>query len=313
MQIGESSSPDIDYLDFQIESVRSLYGCFRIGPLDKGQGLTLGNALRRILLENLETLSFVSMKIENITHEFSVLPGVRESILEILLNLKQVVLKGKIIDSNKAFISFNNIGIITASDIQCPTGVQIVDKNQYIATVSKKQNLHIELELASGAGYRQQSSSVQDSSILSLEGLFMPVTKANYKIQYEFVDDSNKKEYVYIEIWTNGSLQPDLALQKAANILIGLVNPICHFNQKTSGPSKYQSEFHLNEILIEQLQLSVRSYNCLKRAQISTVADLLKYTKQDLLEIKNFGEKSADEVMQSVEEFLKGNKIQIEY
>nr|YP_009340820.1 RNA polymerase alpha subunit [Palmophyllum crassum]BAW34767.1 RNA polymerase alpha subunit [Palmophyllum crassum] len=298
-------------LESKKESRRSLYGRFRIGPLLKGQGLTIGNALRRVLLENIETIGVTILKIPNITHEFSTISGIRESILDIILNIKKLVFKGNIINSNKCFLKSQGPSLVTAANIECPQGIQIVDSSQYIMTISSNMEFSFDLTLESNSGYFENSELLISPFCFPIDFVFMPVTKVNYKIQYYSVNEFQKYEYIFFEIWTNGSIEPTVALQKAAKKIIEILEPISNLQKKTIKLSESQSEFQLNQIHIEQLELSARSFNCLKRAKILTLADLLKYTKQDLLEIKNFGEKSADEVVHAVDQILKQIKYQL--
>jgi len=305
----------IECLQLKTESLRNIYGQFRIGPVKKGQGLTLGNALRRVLLENIETVSITAIKIPNITHEFSVIPGIQESVLEVLLNLKKIILKGKLEGLQKASLKIQGPGILTAKNIKLPLGIQIVDSDQYIATVSSEMQINFELFLEVGCGYFESEILYPKSDInfltLSVDPVFMPINKVNYKIQSESTNENKNLEYIYIEIWTNGSIQPNSALKKAADVLMNLIQPISKVDHSFNDGTFSQSEFELTEISIDHLKLSARAYNCLVNAKIYTLSTLLKYTKQDLLEIKNFGENSAEEVIQSVDLFLKKNNIKI--
>ena len=305
----------VECLQIKTESLRNIYGQFRMGPVKKGQGLTLGNALRRILLENIETVSITAIKIPNITHEFSVISGIQESVLEILLNLKKIILKGRLDILEKASLQIQGPGILTAKSIKLPLGIQIVDSDQYIATVSSNMQTSFELFLETGYGYFQNEiiypKSDVNSLTLSVDPVFMPISKVNYKIQSESTNENQNLEYIYIEIWTNGSIQPSSALKRAADVLIHLIQPISKVDHNFIEGNFSQSEFELTEISIDHLKLSARAYNCLVNAKIYTLSTLLKYTKQDLLEIKNFGENSAEEVIQSVDHFLKKNNIKI--
>lgn len=304
--LNHSNNIQVDCISSNNELSDQYYGCFRIGPLLKGQGITLGNALRRILLENMESISITTLKIKNITHEFSSIPGVRESVLDIIFNIKKICLKGKIQESVTAFLDIKGPCIVTSNDIQFPYGIKCVQDDQYIANISSDTQLSMELTLGIGFGDSNFSTTkTEDSpSFILTDPTFMPITKVNYKIQYDSLKSDLKKEYLTLEIWTNKTIYPSTALRNAAQILTSLAQPLTHFGQNTIQKPNYKSEFQFHEILIEELPLSVRAYNCLKRAKIYTLADLLKYTKDDLLEIKNFGEKSADEVIQSVQKFL---------
>lgn len=304
--LTNSSNIIVDCIESNMELPDQYYGCFRIGPLFKGQGITLGNALRRILLENMESVAITKVKIKNVNHEFHSIPGVRESVLDIIFNIKKICLKGKIDDSLKASLNVTGPCIVTSNDITLPNGIQCVQTNQYIANISSDTNISMELYLGVGCGDLQIIPNTMEdlSSYISTDPVFMPIEKVNYRIQYDSSHSNIKKEYLDLEIWTNKTIYPDIALKNAAQILSSLIQPISNFGQTQAQKPSFKSEFQFHEILIEELPLSVRAYNCLKRAKIYTLADLLKYTKDDLLEIKNFGEKSADEVIQSVQKFL---------
>lgn len=289
-----SSSLTFEYLDSQIESKRSLYGRFSLAPLNPGQGITLGNSLRRTLLSDLTGVAITYVQILGINHEFATIPGIRESVLEILLNLKQIIFK---IDSlfdqpQRAFLHFEGPGNVLAGMIQLPNTVKLVDPFQHIATiVSETTSFDLVLTLEKGEGY--QLADIYKGSLISLDSLpldaiFMPVTRVNYTVEKFSLHDLYK-EKLLLEIWTNGSIQPRQALNDASNSLINLLtslkdtpleNPIQSFD---SLPIT-----NLNQILIEELELSVRAYNCLKRANIHTISDLLGYSSENLLEIKKF-------------------------
>lgn len=304
--LNNSTNIIIECIEQNTELHDQYYGCFRIGPLLKGQGITLGNALRRILLENMEAIAITKVKIKNVNHEFHSIPGVRESVLDIIFNIKKICLKGKLDDSVKASLDVNGPCIVSSDHIILPYGIKCVQNNEYIANISSNTNLSMDLYLGTGCGDLQITSNKNEdlSSFISVDPIFMPITKVNYRIQYDSSYSNLKKEYLDIEIWTNKTIYPGNALKNAAQILSSLIQPINNFGQTQVQKPNFKSEFQFHEILIEELPLSVRAYNCLKRAKIYTLADLLKYTKDDLLEIKNFGEKSADEVIQSVQKFL---------
>lgn len=304
--LNNSNNITIDCIESNTELYDQYYGCFRIGPLLKGQAMTLGNALRRILLENMESIAITKVKIKNVNHEFHSIPGVRESVLDIIFNIKKICLKGKIDDSIKASLDVTGPCIITSNDIALPYGISCVQENQYIANISSETNLSMELYIGIGCGNLQICSNKSEdlSNFISTDPVFMPIKKVNYRIQYDSSQLNIKKEYLDLEIWTNKTIYPLTALKNASQILSSLIQPIQNFGQNQTQKQGFKSEFQFHEILIEELPLSVRAYNCLRRAKIYTLADLLKYTKDDLLEIKNFGEKSAEEVIQSVQKFL---------
>ena len=287
------------------------HGQFIINSLKSGQGITIGNQLRRVLLGDLGGIAISSVRIAGISHEFSTIPGVREDILEIMLNLKGIVLKKKKKTTQFGRLKVQGPRVITAGLIQLPSDFEIINPNHYIATISTSNIVEIELKFEYGTGYRlaSQSFSEEDENYLQLDTIFMPVQKVDFKIENVYDTNNNIIEKLLLDIWTNGSISPNDALQSAAQIIIDLfgllinnkeTNKNNHLNLKTQSIS---IEPYTN-IAIEELQLSVRAYNCLKKAQINTVGDLLKYSPEKLQELKNFGRKSADEVFSTLKNKL---------
>lgn len=299
---------------FQVECIesdsandRGLYSKFVIEPLDRGQGITVGNALRRVLLSNLEGSSITAVRIAGVSHEFMTVPGVREDVLDILLNMKEVVLKSYSPQSQIGRLRVEGPATVTTEYFELPSEVEIIDPSQYIATVASGSTLEMEFRIESGVGYRSIDRSRDDSApldFLQIDSVFMPVRKVNYTVEDARVGGSLEKDRLIMEIWTNGSLTPEEALSQAANILVDLFNPLKDITFDQLEKDLQDDEDPTNQIPIEELQLSVRAYNCLKRAQINSVADLLDYTQEDLLEIKNFGAKSAEEVIQALQDRL---------
>jgi DNA-directed RNA polymerase subunit alpha len=287
------------------------HGQFIINSLKSGQGITIGNQLRRVLLGDLGGIAISSVRIAGISHEFSTIPGVREDILEILLNLKGIVLKSKKKTTQFGRLKVQGPRVITAGLIQLPPDFEIINPNHYISTISTSNILEIELKFEYGTGYRltSQSFSEEDENYLQLDTIFMPVQKVDFKIESVYDTNNNIIEKLLLDIWTNGSISPNEALESAAQIIIDLfgllinnkeINKNNHLNLKTQS---IIIEPYTN-IAIEELQLSVRAYNCLKKAQINTVGDLLKYSPEKLQELKNFGRKSADEVFSTLKNKL---------
>lgn len=287
------------------------HGQFIINSLKSGQGLTIGNQLRRVLLGDLGGIAISSVRIAGISHEFSTIPGVREDILEILLNLKGIVLKSKTKTTQFGRLKVEGPRVITAGLIQLPADFEIINPNHYIATISTSNILEIEFKFEYGTGYRlaSQSFSEEDENYLQLDTIFMPVQKVDFKIENVYDTNNNISEKLLLDIWTNGSISPNDALQSAAQIIIDLFgllinNKETNKNNNLSLKSQSISIEPYTNIAIEELQLSVRAYNCLKKAQINTVGDLLKYSPEKLQELKNFGRKSADEVFSTLKNKL---------
>jgi DNA-directed RNA polymerase subunit alpha len=287
------------------------HGQFVINSLKPGQGITIGNQLRRVLLGDLGGIAISAVRIAGVTHEFSTIPGVREDILEILLNLKGVVLRSKIKDVQFGRLKVQGPTVITAELIQLPPEMEIINPNHYIATVSTSNIIEIEFKFEYGTGYRlaTQNFSEELNNYLQLDTIFMPVQKVDFKIENVYDIGNNSNERLFLDIWTNGSISPNEALESASKIIIDLFtvlikNTIRNENNQLEQQSDSISIEPYTNIAIEELQLSVRAYNCLKKAQINTVGDLLQYSPEKLQELKNFGRKSADEVFSTLKNKL---------
>ncbi|MFN9173097.1 MAG: DNA-directed RNA polymerase subunit alpha [Synechocystis sp.] len=300
---------------FQIECVESStkknqqqYSKFALEPLDRGQGTTVGNALRRVLLSNLPGAAVTAIRIAGVNHEFATIPGVREDVLEIMLNMKELVLKSYSDHPQIGRLVAIGPATVTAAQFEVPSEVEIIDPNQYIATLAEGAKLEMEFRVERGIGYRVIERGKDENSsldFLQIDAIFMPVTKVNYTIEDIRLDGSSPKDRLVLDIWTNGSIQPREALSEASDIIANLFIPLKDLNELETAHNDYQDEVNPeSQIPIEELQLSVRAYNCLKRAQINTVADLLEYSQEDLLEIKNFGLKSAEEVIEALQKRL---------
>ena len=283
------------------------HGQFLIENLKPGQGITIGNQLRRVLLGDLSGVAISAVRIAGVSHEFSTIPGIREDILEILLNLKGIVLKS---DSQMQEVLFGRLKvqgptIVTADLIELPPSLKIINPAHYIATISTSNLLEIEFKIEYGTGYNLENQQFlkENDNFLQLDTVFMPVEKVNFKIENIYDSKNNITERLFIDIWTDGSISPREALNSAAKIIIDLFTSLIDTNDEIPSettPLKINSSSLTIEpytnIAIEELQLSVRAYNCLKKAQIHTIGDLLKYSPEKLQKLKNFGRKSANEV-----------------
>ncbi|MGK7933115.1 MAG: DNA-directed RNA polymerase subunit alpha [Microcystaceae cyanobacterium] len=298
----------IECLESKTQKNRAEYSKFALDPLDRGQGITIGNALRRVLLSNLEGTAITAVRIAGVNHEFATIEGVREDVLEIMLNLKGIILKSYSETPQIGRLVATGPATVTSGQFDLPSEVEIVDPTQYIATLAEGAKLEMEIRIEKGQGYRIIDRSNEDSAsldFLQIDAVFMPVTKVNYSVDDIQVEGSQAKDRLVLEIWTDGSLHPKEALSEAANIIVDSFSPLRDLNELEATQSDYQDEVNPeSQIPIEELQLSVRAYNCLKRAQINTVADLLDYSQEDLLEIKNFGQKSAEEVIEALQKSL---------
>lgn len=289
----------------------SCHGQFLINSLKPGQGITIGNQLRRVLLNDLGGVSISAVRIAGVSHEFSTIPGVREDILEILLNLKGIVFKSKTQTSQFGRLKIQGPTVVTADLIQLPSNLEIVNPNHYIMTISTSNILEIEFKFEYGTGYRLASQTFleENENYLQLDTIFMPVQKVDFKIENVYDSHNTITERIFLDIWTNGSISPNDALRSAAQITIDLFKLLLS-NESTEEENKLKPKTHsisiepYTNIAIEELQLSVRAYNCLKKAQINTIGDLLQYSPEKLQELKNFGRKSADEVFSTLKNKL---------
>jgi len=296
---------------FQVECVESYtekdqsqYSRFILEPLERGQGTTVGNALRRVLLSNLEGSAVTAVRIAGVNHEFATIPGVREDVLDILLNMKEIVLRNYASQPQIGRLLVSGPATVTAEMFDVPSDVDLINGSQYVATLAPGATLELEFRIENGTGYRSVDRGRDDTAaldFLQLDAIFMPVRKVNYTVEDARVGGSLEKDRLIMDIWTNGSLTPQEALSQAANILVDLFNPLKDITFEQMKDETPDSEDPTSQIPIEELQLSVRAYNCLKRAQINSVSDLLDYTQEDLLEIKNFGQKSAEEVIEALQ------------
>lgn len=289
----------------------AFHGQFLISSLKPGQGITIGNQLRRVLLNDLGGVAISAVRIAGISHEFSTIPGVREDILEILLNLKGIVVKSKTQTPQFGRLKIQGPTVVTADLIHLPANLQIVNPTHYIMTISTSNILEIEFKFEYGTGYKLASQTFleENENYLQLDTIFMPVQKVDFKIENVYDNNNNINERVFLDIWTNGSISPNDALKSAVQITVDLFGLLLE-NKPTKENNKSEPKTHsisiepYTNIAIEELQLSVRAYNCLKKAQINTVGDLLQYSPEKLQELKNFGRKSADEVFSTLKNKL---------
>jgi DNA-directed RNA polymerase subunit alpha len=289
----------------------SCHGQFLINSLKPGQGITIGNQLRRVLLSDLGGVAITAVRIAGVSHEFSTIPGVREDILEILLNLKGMVLRSNTKSPQFGRLKIQGPAVVTADLIQLPSNLELINTNHYIMTISTVNVIEIEFKFEYGTGYKlaSQTHLDEDENYLQIDTIFMPVQKVDFKIENVYDNANNITERLFLDIWTNGSILPQEALKSAAQITIDLFTLLLEnkdtneINTLKSKTSSISMEPYTN-IAIEELQLSVRAYNCLKKAQINTVGDLLQYSPEKLQELKNFGQKSAAEVFSTLKNKL---------
>nr|YP_009473647.1 RpoA [Impatiens piufanensis]AVI69904.1 RpoA [Impatiens piufanensis] len=293
-------------VESRVDNKRLYYGRFILSPLMKGQADTIGISMRRVLLGEIEGTCITRAKFEKIPHEYSNIVGIEESVHEILMNLKEIVLRSNLYGTCNASICVKGPGYVTSQDIILPPYVKIIDNTQHIASLTEPMDFCIELQIERNRGYRIKSlNSFQDRSY-PIDAVFMPVRNANHSI-HSYGNGNEKQEILFLEIWTNGSLTPKEALHEASRNLIDLFIPFLHMEEenfhlednqhKTTLPLFY---FHekltklrkkkkaLKLIFIDQLELPPRIYNCLKRSNIYTLLDLLNNTQEDLMKIEHF-------------------------
>nr|YP_009766376.1 RNA polymerase alpha subunit [Goodia macrocarpa]QIS96828.1 RNA polymerase alpha subunit [Goodia macrocarpa] len=297
-------------VESRVDSKRLYYGRFILSPLIKGQADTIGIAMRRVLLGEIEETCITRAKSEKIPHEYSTIVGIQESVHEILMNLKEIVLRGNLYGTRDASICFRGPGYVTAQDIILPPSVEIVDNTQHIANLTEPMNLCIGLQIERNRGYRIKTLKNFQDGNYTIDAVFMPVRNANHSI-HSYVSGNEKQEILFLEIWTNGSLTPKEALFEASRNLIDLFIPFLHAEEenlnlennqhKVNLPfftfndilikdklRKKKKEITLKSIFIDQLELPPRIYNCLKRSNIHTLSELLNNSQEDLLKIEHF-------------------------
>ncbi|MBF2097889.1 MAG: DNA-directed RNA polymerase subunit alpha [Gloeomargaritaceae cyanobacterium C42_A2020_066] len=302
------TSFQIECVESQMSDPRNLYGKFILEPLEPGQGTTVGNALRRVLLADLEGAAVTSVRIAGVTHEFSTVPGMREDVLELLLNLKELALRSYSPDPQVARLRVQGPLRVTAGNLELPADLEVVDEDQYIATLSAQGLLEMELRVERGRGYRMVDRTRDDLTTvdaLQIDAIFMPVRRVSYSVDELRLGTQGPRDSLTLEVWTNGSYTPQESVSQAAATLVDLFTPLRYISRiEPADTTSVTEDDKVSQVPIEELQLSVRAYNCLKRAQIHSVADLMGYSQEDLLEIKNFGQKSAEEVIEALQKRL---------
>ncbi|BAL82422.1 putative DNA-directed RNA polymerase subunit alpha [Selenomonas ruminantium subsp. lactilytica TAM6421] len=290
------------------------YGKFVCEPLERGYGTTFGNSLRRMLLSSLEGSAITSIRIDGVLHEFSTIPGVRDDVTNIVLNLKQLCLKMAGSEPKVIRIDVEGEKEVTAADIICDADIEILNPDLHIATVDATGKLKIEMTVARGRGYipAERNKKPDDTiGVIPIDSIFSPVQRVNYTVQDTRVGNETDYDKLILEVWTDGSLRPEEAVSKAAGILVmhlklfqsmdGLPEEI--EEEEATFPEEVEDDTSkVLEMTIEDLDLSVRSFNCLKRANINTVADLAEKTEDDMMKVRNLGRKSLEEVKKKLEE-----------
>ena len=297
----EFEKPNIECLE--IDDTNN-YAKFVCEPLERGYGVTIGNSLRRILLSSLPGTAITSVKIDGVLHEFSTIPNVVEDVPEIIVNLKNVRLKSDDIEEKLLRIDFNGEGEVTAGDIVTDGTVEVLNPELHIATVAEGGHLKMEMTADKGRGYNSAEKNKkpnQDISVLPIDSIYTPVKKVNYQVENTRVGQMVDYDKLIIEVWTDGSLKAHEALSLAAKVMTGHLELFIDLSETTKNTQvmiekEEAKKEKVLEMSIEELELSVRSFNCLKRAGIATVEDLTNKSESDMMKVRNLGKKSFDEV-----------------
>lgn len=294
------------------------YGKFVCEPLERGYGTTLGNSLRRILLSSLQGAAITSIKIDGVLHEFSAVPGVREDVTNIILNLKMLCLKMYSDEPKTIYIDVDGEKEVTAADIIADADIEILNPDLHIATVNEKGSLKIEMIVETGRGYTPADKNKKPDQVIGeipIDSIFSPIQRVNYTVSDTRVGNVTNYDKLTLEVWTDGSMCPEEAISKSASIMIAYLRL---FQNMAGAPLEEEGvegtfcepvesgESKTLEMTIEDLDLSVRSYNCLKRAGINTVAELVQKSEDDMMKVRNLGKKSLDEVKKKLIELNLG-------
>ncbi len=286
------------------------YGKFECEPLERGFGITLGNALRRVLLSSLQGAAITNVKVDGVLHEFSTIPGVLEDVTDVILNLKEVRFKmGGDANLRRVYIEKQGEGRVTAGDIQAGALVDVLNPNQHICTLAKDAKLRMELTIKQGKGYVPADKNIEETQpigTIPIDAIFSPVRKVSYTVSQARVAQITDYDKLTLEIWSDGSLKPEDALAYAAKILKDQLTIFINFEEEAeSQEEEVRTEPAFNENLfrsVDELELSVRSANCLKNADIRHIGELVQRTEQEMLKTKNFGRKSLNEIKEILSE-----------
>jgi DNA-directed RNA polymerase subunit alpha len=291
-------------LEIDTETLTSVYGKFYAQPFERGFGTTIGNALRRVLLSSIEGAAITAVKIEGVLHEFSSLPGVVEDVTDIILNLKQIPIKMHTTDEKILTLDIERKGKVTAADLQGDSNIEILDPDAPIATLSENGRLQMEMRVSTGRGYVSADKNFDDDmgiGYIPIDSVHSPVRRVNYHVEAARIGQATDYDRLVLEVWTNGTISPTDAVGLAATLLRDHLTIFVNAEHETAleGVGEGELPENLAEYLnksVDELELSVRSANCLKNAGIRTIRDLVQRTEKDMLETKNFGRKSLNEI-----------------
>lgn len=306
----EFEKPDIEVVEISDDNK---YGKFTLEPLERGYGTTLGNSLRRIMLSSLPGAAVSQIKIAGVLHEFSTIPGVKEDVTEIVMNIKDLAIRNnsQTNESKIAYIDFSGEGVVTAGDIQVDQDIEIINPDLVIATLDNSDSkLYMELTITKGRGYVSAEKNASENSavgVIPIDSIYTPVERVNIQIENTRVGQITDFDKLTIEVFTNGALAPEEAISLAAKVLSEHLSLFIDLseNAKTAKVMVEKEEDDKEKVLemnIDELELSVRSYNCLKRASINTVEELINKTPEEMMKVRNLGRKSLEEVFAKLKE-----------
>ena len=312
-------------LEMEADVSNETYGRFIAEPFERGFGTTIGNSLRRVLLSSLEGGAVTSIKVKGTDHEFSSLPGVMEDVTDIILNVKKVILTMNTDEPQTMTLKANKAGVVTAGDIEGDATVEVINKDQVIATLTEDVEFEMELNIEKGRGYSAAKERIaeagryeQEHGLIEIDAIYSPVVRVRYRTEDTRVGQRTNYDKLILEIWTDGSITPEMALVEAAKILRKHVNPFVQFadmgkdtveeevviTDREEEQEKIDEELRRKlEMPVSELDLSVRANNCLESMEITTVGQLVKYTEADLLKIRSFGKTSLREIQRKLEDF----------
>ena len=291
------------------------YGRFVVEPLERGYGTTLGNSLRRIMLSSLPGSAVSQIKIDGVVHEFSSIPGVKEDVTEIVMNIKNLAIKNTCEDLNALkmmYIDATGEGVVTAADIKCDSDLEIINKEQVIATLNGGADckLYIEMTVSNGRGYVSSDRNKRDDmaiDVIAIDSIYTPIERVNIKVENTRVGQITDFDKLTLDVFTNGTLEPDEAISLAAKVLSEHLNSFIDLSEKARMAEvivekEEDDSQKVMDMNIDELELSVRSYNCLKRASINTVEELTNKTEEEMMKVRNLGRKSLEEVHAKLKE-----------
>ncbi len=298
-------------LECEESTYADTYGKFIAEPFERGYGTTIGNSLRRVLLSGIEGAAITSIKIDGVLHEFSSIPGVTEDISEIVLNIKKLILRSRTKNPKTLFINVEKKGDIKASDITTDETIDVLNPDLHIASLTKKVKFSMEMEVGRGRGYmpaEKHKKEEQSIGIIAIDSIFTPITKVNFHVENTRIGQITDYDKLILEVWTNGSMTPKDALLHASHILQRHLDPFVSLGKLPEEEGEKKEAGEDKELLgklqipVTDLELSVRSSNCLKDAKIKTIGDLVKKTEMEMLKYRNFGKKSLSEIQKILQD-----------